>query len=278
MAESETANQKTFSIILATYNCGPKVERTLRSILAQDKELFELIVMDSASTDGTLEFIRQYENDLTLVSEKDGGVYQAFNKGLDLSKGKYIYFIGAGDCLRPGILEQVKANLPAKIPAFVYGSSYLMKQNVVWMENEFNISNFFCENICHQSIFYHHSIFDILGKFESKYKICADWFFNVKCFAHREIRKLYIPYVIADFEEGGLSSELENDPEFIRDFPLLLKKCLGTRTYLKRKAFMLNPAAYAYSYKLRSALTERLYSIAKPGVAFYRNLKRTVKK
>ncbi|MEJ7848038.1 MAG: glycosyltransferase family 2 protein [Pyrinomonadaceae bacterium] len=278
MAALGTAKQKTFSIILATYNCGQKVENTLRSILSQDKELFELIVMDGASTDGTLGFIRKYENDLSLISEKDGGVYQAFNKGIDLAKGKYIYFIGAGDCLRPGILEQVKGHLPNVSPAFVYGSSYLMKQKVVWMDKEFKISNFFCENICHQSIFYHRSIFDILGKFDTKYKICADWFFNVKCFAHREISKLYIPYVIAEFEEGGLSSELENDPEFIKDFPLLLKKYLGTGTYLKRKAFMLNPAAFAFGYKIRSALIERLISLARPGVAYYRNLKRTAKK
>ncbi|MEJ7700922.1 MAG: glycosyltransferase [Pyrinomonadaceae bacterium] len=74
MALSETANQKVFSIIMATYNCGQKVENTLQSILSQNKELFELIVVDGASTDNTLEYLKKYESSLTLISEKDDGI------------------------------------------------------------------------------------------------------------------------------------------------------------------------------------------------------------
>ncbi len=88
MALSETASQKIFSIIMATYNCGEKVENTLQSIFSQNKELFELIVVDGASTDNTLDYIKKYESSLILISEKDGGVYDAFNKGIDIATGK----------------------------------------------------------------------------------------------------------------------------------------------------------------------------------------------
>ncbi len=278
MAASEKANQKMFSIILATYNCGQKVENTLQSIFSQNRELFELIVFDGASTDDTLNFLRKYESDLTLISEKDKGVYDAFNKGIDLAAGKYIYFIGAGDCLRPDVLEQVVKFLPPETPSFVYGSSYLMKQKVVWMDRAFNIPNFFCENICHQSIFYHRSIFDIIGKYDARYKIAADWFFNLKCFTNREINKQFIPHIIADFEEGGLSSELDNDIEFQKDFPRLLKRHLGITSYLKRKAFVKNPELYVLSYKICDAFMKPVVYFARPYFHGYKYLKKAVGK
>ncbi len=262
---------------MATYNCGRKVENTLQSILSQNKELFELIVVDGASTDDTLDFIKKYEGNLTLISEKDEGVYDAFNKGIALAKGKYVYFIGAGDCLRPNILEQVREFLPQQTPTLVYGSCYLTKQKVVWMGREFNAANFYCENICHQSIFYHRSVFDIIGKFDFRYKICADWYFNLKCFAHPGIDKQYIPCLIADFEEGGLSSELYNDPAFIKEFPCLLKKHLGISSYLKRKAFVKNPDVYAFSYKAIHILPRLLVYLARPYVHGYRYLKKAIR-
>lgn len=270
MALYEPENQKMFSIIMATYNCGRKVENTLQSIFSQNKQLFELIVFDGVSTDDTLDYIKKYENDLTLVSENDDGVYDAFNKGINLATGKYLYFIGAGDCLRQGILEQVKELLPPEAPSFVYGSSYLVKQNVIWQGREFNFPNFITENITHQSIFYHRSIFDILGKYKDQYKICADWFFNLQCFADPRINKQYVPLVIADFEEGGLSSELSNDPAFIKDFPRLVRKHLGLKSYLKRKAFVMNPALYVFCYSAKG----RLISLVRP---YVRSLRRTEK-
>jgi glycosyltransferase involved in cell wall biosynthesis len=276
MASSETVNQKVFSIILATYNCGQKVGNTLQSILSQNEELFELIVVDGASTDDTLDYIRKYESDLTLISEKDDGVYDAFNKGIDIARGKYIYFIGAGDCLRPGILEQVKEFLPQEIPTFVYGDFYLMKQKVR-AAKKYRSSDFIFNNICHQAVFYHRTIFDIVGKYDLRYKVFADWIFNLKCFTHQEISKQYIPCLIADFEEGGLSSELNNDLVFKKDFPLLVKKQLGISAYLKCKAFMINPGLYSFSYNAGRAFLEYLISFARPYVQGYRHLKKAIR-
>lgn len=272
MVLPESTDQKMISIIMATYNCGRKVENTLQSIFSQNKELFELIVLDGGSTDDTLDYIRKYENDLTLISEKDEGVFDAMNKGIDLATGKYLYFIGAGDCLRQGVLEQVKDFLPQETSSFVYGSSYLMKQKVVWQGREFNFQSFITENITHQSIFYHRSIFKILGKYNNQYKICADWFFNLQCFAHPKIRKQYVPLVIADYEEGGLSSEPNNDPAFIKDFPALVRKHLGFKLYLKRKAFVMNPKLYVFYYKAKG----RLISVVRPYFRGYKHLKKSL--
>jgi glycosyltransferase involved in cell wall biosynthesis len=276
MASSETINQKMFSIIMATYNCGQKVENTLQSISSQNKELFELIVFDGASTDKTLDYIKKYESDLILISEKDGGVYDAFNKGLDIATGKYVYFIGAGDCLRPNVLEQVKEFLPTETPTLVYGNHYLMKQKI-YNGKKYRNSDFTFGNICHQAIFYHRSIFDIIGKYDLQYKVCADWIFNLKCFLHQGIIKQYIPCLIADFEEGGLSSELNNDPVFKKDFPQFVKKQLGISAYLNCKAFMINPYVCSFCYGASYALLGHLTSFARPYVQGYRYLKKAIR-
>jgi len=249
MASPETANQKMFSIVMATYNCGQKVENTLRSIFSQNEELFELIVVDSASTDDTLDWIKKYESGLTLVSEKDAGVYDAFNKGIDLAGGKYVYFIGAGDCLQPNILEQVKEFLPAETPTLVYGNCYFVKKKI-FDGRKFSSSDFTWTNICHQGEFYHRTIFDIVGKYDLRYKVFADWMLNLKCFLHRGINDLYIPLHIADYQEGGLSDNLDNDPAFQRDFPKYVRKEMGIMAFIIIRAKIKNPDALYFTHGL----------------------------
>ncbi len=263
MSNSVEKNRKLISIIIATYNCGQKIENTLESIFTQNKDLFELIVIDGASTDNTIEYIKKYKNKLTLICEKDQGVFDAFNKGIDLATGYYIYFIGAGDCLRPNILEDIKNFLSIEKPTIVYGSCYLMKQNTIWLGREFNINNFFNENICHQAIFHHKDVFKIIGKYNTSYKISADWFFNLQCFTHKNIYNKYIPYVIADFEGGGLSSNLKNDHAFTKDFPKLLKLNLGIFAYIQRNVFVFNPKLWNFCYLTIRSITISLKYISK---------------
>lgn len=284
---SETVNRKMFSIILATYNCGRKVENTLESIFSQNRELFELIVFDGASTDDTLDFIRKYESDLTLVTQKDDGVYDAFNKAIELAAGKYLYFIGAGDCLRPGVLEQVEKFLPQKAASVVYGYCYFVKQKI-YNGKKFTSADFIRDNLCHQGIFYHRAIFDIIGKYDLRYKVFADWFFNLKCFIHQGISKQYIPCLVADFEEGGISSELNHDPVFKKEFPRFVRKQFGIFKYIVCRAFLANPRVFNFIYYAHYNLLLEyllsnywlpgyLISIASPYVHSYRRLKKAIR-
>lgn len=287
MTESATANQKLISIIIATYNCGRKIEDTLQSILCQDKELFELIVLDGNSTDNTLDFVRKYENDLTLISERDDGIYFAFNKGIDLAKGRYLYFIGAGDCLKPNILEQLVKYLPSEPPSVVYGRVYFVKHKH-YNGQEFIDELFIRDNLCQQGIFYHRNVFDIIGKFDLKYKVFADWFFNLKCFIHKGINKKFINYVIADYEEGGVSAKIGNDPAFKKDFPVFVRKNFGVGKALICRAFLTEPHVFNYIYfsKYRFLPGHFIYNYSfigylisplKPVVRIYRALKKALK-
>lgn len=276
MATGKIENRKTFSIILATFNSGQKVENTLRSILAQSEELFELIVIDGASTDETLDCVKKYENRLTLISEKDHGVYYAFNKGIERASGKYLYFIGAGDCLHPNVLQQIETLLPAESESatLVYGDFYEVNQQIL-RGGEFSSANLTTGNICQQAIFYHRSIFEIIGKFDLRYKIFADWFFNFKCFISPHINKQYVPFLIADYEGGGISSEPHNDPAFRKDFPRFVREKMGVRLYLICKTFMFSPEIVIFGYEKGYAMRGRFHSLAKPYGRGYKYLRKT---
>ncbi|SOD92300.1 glycosyltransferase family 2 protein [Spirosoma fluviale] len=120
----------TLSIITITYNAERFLERTIESIVAQQATDFEYIVIDGASKDGTLDIIKRYENHITTwVSEPDGGLYDAMNKGQQRATGEYVWFMNAGDELYdsetlPKLLEAIKAT-----QADVYYSDALFVQD-----------------------------------------------------------------------------------------------------------------------------------------------------
>ena len=88
----------TVSIITITYNAERFLERTILSVMAQKAPNVEYIVIDGASTDGTLDIIKRYEKQITSwISEPDQGLYDAMNKGLHRATGQYVWFMNAGD-------------------------------------------------------------------------------------------------------------------------------------------------------------------------------------
>jgi hypothetical protein len=219
-------NPPLISVITTTFNSGAKIAATVASVLSQRKGLYEFIVIDGGSTDGTLAHLRAQGPALRHLSEPDEGIYDAMNKGIRLTSGKFLYFLGAGDRLLPGVLEAVAAEirrLPcqgrASRPTLLYG-------NVDWSrysrpyDGRFNRFKLLRRNICHQAIFYQRSVFERLGFYNTKYRSVADWEFNIRCFNDRGIRKRYIPLRIADYEGGGTSAT-NIDLAFNADFPCI---------------------------------------------------------
>lgn len=87
------------SVIIATFNSGRTLRQTLDSIRYQTYKNVETIIIDGLSSDNTLEIINEYSDVVTkCISEKDSGIYEAFNKGINLATGDYIGFIGSDDC------------------------------------------------------------------------------------------------------------------------------------------------------------------------------------
>lgn len=92
------AKQPLVSIITVTFNAEQFLEKTIQSVISQTYPNIEYLLIDGQSTDGTLEIIKKYESQISYwLSEKDEGLYDAMNKGLQLAKGEYIWFMNAGD-------------------------------------------------------------------------------------------------------------------------------------------------------------------------------------
>jgi glycosyltransferase involved in cell wall biosynthesis len=88
------------SVIPVVYNAVATLEETILSVINQDFDNFEFIIIDGRSTDGTIEIIKKYQDKITLwISEPDKGIYDAMNKGIQNAKGEYVYFLGAEDVL-----------------------------------------------------------------------------------------------------------------------------------------------------------------------------------
>lgn len=191
----------------------------------QAEDLFDFHIIDGASTDETLSIVEKYGDKIKLTVEKDKGVYDAMNKGVSLATGKYLYFLGAGDSLRTDVLRKIEKLMPDEPLAFVYGNVYWIDQAMIY-SGEFDKHRLKTHNICHQAIFYERTIFDVIGKFELRFKVLADYVFNIKCFGDDRIQKRYLDYVIANFEGGGLSAK-QKDAALINEHAQLVKDYLG---------------------------------------------------
>jgi len=223
-------NPPLISVITPTFNSGAKIAVTVASVLSQGKGLYEFLVIDGGSTDGTLAHLRAQGPALRYLSEPDEGIYDAMNKGIRLTSGTFLYFLGAGDRLLPGVLEAVAAEI-RKLPCQGQTSQpTLLYGNVDWYsrpyDGRFNRLKLLRYNICHQAIFYQRSVFARLGFYNTKYPSLADWEFNIRCFNDRGIRKRYIPLRIANYDEPGKSATTP-DPAFWAELSRLRRQQHG---------------------------------------------------
>lgn len=107
-----------FSIITVTYNSEKTLKRTIDSLLTQTISDFEYIIIDGKSLDGTVDIIKSYELEFkkrnilfTWISEKDSGIYDAFNKGINKATGDWISFLGSDDYYLKDALENYKLEI-----------------------------------------------------------------------------------------------------------------------------------------------------------------------
>ena len=100
------------------------MEETIKSILDQSYKDYEFIIIDGGSTDGTLDIIKKYDDEIDYwISEEDNGIYDAFNKGLDLASGKYIVYVNSDDVLLKDAIKML-SEYDLKNPKidFLFGS------------------------------------------------------------------------------------------------------------------------------------------------------------
>lgn len=172
------------SIITVTYNAEKFIEKTIQSIINQTYKNIEFIIVDGKSKDNTLKIIENYSTNINkIISEKDSGIYDAMNKGIDLSTGDFITFLNAGDdYIDNNVLSNLFENLDKNIN-IVYADhiSILNGKEKYRKAKEFNKNNLFkylTSTVCHQAIFVKK---EIAPKYNLKYKLKGElnWYFDI---------------------------------------------------------------------------------------------------
>ena len=167
-----------FTTIVVSLNAVKYINGTLDSILGQDCDDYEVVLVDGASTDGTLESIRQYETifqgKLRWISEPDKGIYDAMNKGIAMAKGDFVNFLNCGDTYVPKAFTHIGKLIRQKPETQVaYGiSRYFDDTGEVRLIRECH-TRFRERNICHQSLWYQRSLFDKYGAYDLQYRFLA---------------------------------------------------------------------------------------------------------
>lgn len=203
--------QPTLSVITIVFNNARDIERTLLSVLNQSYKKIEYIVIDGASTDGTLEIIEKYRSRLSkVISEKDKGIYDAMNKGLAASTGDYVLFMNSGDEIYDQ--DTVSAVFASAANADIYyGETEMYNDN--WeslgrrrhhVPENFNWKSFrYGMNISHQAIYIRKELTEPYN-LQYKYSSDIDWIIRAskkaKCCVntHRYVAKYLV---------GGISKK-----------------------------------------------------------------------
>lgn len=201
--------------------------------LAGDCGGYESIVVDGGSSDGTAAFLRREKRIARYVSEPDRGVYDAMNKGLRLCRGDFVIFMNAGDeFFNPRVLERAAAVLRAHPDCrFLFGDACLVGEDGHCRFREYD-APVTTQNICHQSIFYDRRLFAELGMYDERYRIVADYDFNLRAIAGSGVVPYHFSYPVCRFYEGGLSSGGKY-AEKQRTDAALLRREWGEREKLK---------------------------------------------
>jgi glycosyltransferase involved in cell wall biosynthesis len=211
------------SIIVVVYNAADSLEETIISVLEQDYPNKELVIIDGGSSDESLNIIKKYEHNISYwISEPDKGIYDAMNKGIYASSGKWIFFLGADDIFySSNTLSEIFKKEEANID-FLYGNVQLKNSNKI-LGGERDYNKLLQFNIPHQAIFYKKTIFNKFGPYNIAYKILADYDLNLKIFRDASVLKQYTPAIVTVFDNKGVSN-YTIDSAFFKDQLIYLRK------------------------------------------------------
>ena len=203
------------SIITVVYNRVNTIEQLISSVLNQTYENIEFIIVDGASTDGTVDIIKKYEGKISKwISEPDTGIYNAMNKGIDMATGDYVEIIGSDDAL---IGEDVISNIIPYFeskPDILSANEYILYPDVnrqqAYLNNDArDPKNYKGGMVGHAAMFVKRSLLRKY-KFDESYRIAADYKFFLQCYYDNDVKIKYIDDFIAFFETdaGGASANV----------------------------------------------------------------------
>lgn len=208
-----TEEQPLVSVITVVRNGKKHIEKTIESVIGQSYPNVEYIVVDGNSTDGTQDILKNYESKIDYwISEPDGGIYFAMNKGIGLAKGSIIGILNADDYYYPDAVKQVvEADKKAKAGVY-HGDLVLLeasgekrcKPDINLMDEK--------PAIFHPTCFVKKEVYEKIGLFDTQFRISSDYELLLRCI-RKGVAFKYIPEALTAFRPGGMSSSCASNIE-----------------------------------------------------------------
>lgn len=206
-----------FSIITVSYNAADTLGRTLESVDGQTFVDYEHLVVDGASTDGTQALVAGRPSERRrIISEPDRGLYDAMNKGMSATTGRYLIFLNAGDKFHSPdtlqlIADAIAANTADEPPGIVYGQTNIVDNEGKFLRPrhltapaELTLRSFATGMaVCHQAFVANRSL---AGGYNPKYRYSADYDWCIRCLQHSRKNVGLADTVLVDYLDGGLTT------------------------------------------------------------------------
>ena len=255
-------NNVFYSIIVVCLNAGERLHDTIESILQQTYTNYEIIIKDGGSSDGSVEELQEAFHDerMHIHIRKDSGIYDAMNQAVQLAQGEYDLFLNAGDSFYDEtVLDKITEEIDRiknenKKADVIYGNLYHKAlDTIIYAAPEINDFTCYRNVPCHQTCFYHRSMFETRG-YKPEYNVRADYEHFLWCFYEKKAKIWYVPVIVASYEGGGYSETKENKKRSARQHREIVVRYMGRKKADKYRWIMLLTLA-----PLRSAIADNKY-------------------
>lgn len=226
------------SIVTINYNNADGLRKTLASVASQTYRDIEHIIIDGGSTDDSVDAIKEYvaanpdknqffKHTIKWVSEKDNGIYNAMNKGIQKATGSYIQILNSGDILAaPDVTERMMNAIytvnhtpyTENIPDILYGN--MIKKDYATgkiigksKEVEYSLRQYYSSTMNHDCCYFRRDLFDTYGLYDESLKIVSDWKWFLRAIGLGNVKPIYIDIDVTIFDCSGISEtnlELRN--------------------------------------------------------------------
>lgn len=249
------------SIITINYNHSIGLRHTIESVLKQTCCDYEFIIIDGGSTDGSVEVIKEYSDRLDYwVSESDGGIYPAMNKGVRAAHGDYCIFMNSGDeFYSDDVVEKLSTqNLYEDI---ICGDICFGESNISPNPEVVTMRTFYKHTLYHQASCIKTQLL-LDNPYDENMRSAADWKFFMNQLVFRNVSYRHVPFVIARFEGGGTSTT--NSDISRKEVLDGLKSCLPERVLADYEDYVYGNSSYQKMFTMAGKIPpirKKLYHI-----------------
>jgi glycosyltransferase involved in cell wall biosynthesis len=202
------------SIITVSFNSVATIRHTIESFLQQDYPNKEYIIIDGASTDGTVEILKSYQDKIRFISEPDKGIYDAMNKGVKLATGDLVGVIGSDDFYpNEYVLSKVALAFKENKADAIYGDlQYVQADNIEKITRNWKSGNYKREKFLfgwmppHTAFFLTKKAYNAFGGYKDYFRSAGDYELMLRMLFKNQLKAHYLPEILMKMRVGGTSN------------------------------------------------------------------------